>query len=31
MIIDLYIPDLIELHWKIQASKILEKDFYIME
>ena len=28
--IDLYIPDLIELHWKIQVSKIWEKDFHIM-
>ena len=26
---DLYIPGLIELNWKIQFSKILEKDFRI--
>ena len=28
--IDLYIPNLIELHWKIQISKISEKDFRVM-
>ena len=28
--IDLYIPDLIELHWKIQVSNISEKDFRVM-